>query len=148
MDEMTVIVKRFDELTTRELYEILALRSKVFVVEQDCAYQDPDGRDYESIHLFAMRLDGSVSAYARLHWKNGDSGTVRLGRVVSGERGVGLGMKLLIAAIEQARAMGAREIYIEAQRYAIGFYEKAGFTVTSKPFLEDGIPHVTMRLPL
>lgn len=148
MDEMTVIVKRFDELTTRELYEILALRSKVFVVEQDCAYQDPDGLDYESIHLFAMRLDGSVSAYARLHWKNGDSGTMRLGRVVSGERGVGLGMKLLSAAIEQARAMGAREIYIEAQRYAIGFYEKAGFTVTSKPFLEDGIPHVTMRLPL
>ena len=93
-------------------------------------------------------MDGSCSACAFLHWKDADSGTVRLGRVVNDERGVGLGMKLLNAAIDQARAMGAREIYIEAQRYAIGFYEKAGFTVTSKPFLEDGIPHVTMRLPL
>lgn len=148
MDEMTVFVKTFDELSTRELYEILALRSKVFVEEQVCAYQDLDGLDYESVHLFAMRMDGSCSAYARLHWKDADSGTVRLGRVVNDERGVGLGMKLLNAAIDQARAMGAREIYIEAQRYAIGFYEKAGFTVTSKPFLEDGIPHVTMRLPL
>ncbi len=148
MDEMTVFVKSFDELTLRELYELLRLRSKVFVVEQECAYQDLDGHDYESRHLFALRLDGSCSAYARLHWKDRDSGTVRLGRVVNDDRGVGLGMKLLTAAIEEARAMGAKEIYIEAQRYAVGFYEKAGFTVTSKPFLEDGISHVSMRLYL
>ena len=112
MDEMTVLVKTFDELSTRELYELLRLRSKVFVEEQLCPYQDLDGLDYESIHLFSMRPDGSVSAYARLHWKDADSGTVRLGRVVNDERGVGLGMKLLTSAIEKARSMGAREIYI------------------------------------
>lgn len=159
--------KTFADLTTRELYEILKARAAVFVVEQNCVYQDLDDKDYESLHLF-YEEDGKVLAYARIFPKDGEAGTLQMGRVMTLHHGQGLGGKLLKEAIAAAREMqgaaacrgrdpegagactqqGMRELYIEAQEYAKGYYEREGFRVTSPMFLEDGIPHVEMRLAL
>ena len=113
MEDTTIRIKHFNDLTNLELYEILRARQAVFVVEQQCPYQD----------------------------------TVQLGRVVTTERGCGLGGKILHAGVMRAREyQNAEGIYLEAQQYAIGYYQKEGFEVVSEPFLEDGIPHVQMRL--
>ena len=146
--ENGVVVKRFDELVAAELYEILRLRSAVFVVEQNCVYQDIDALDYAALHVFITGEAPSVAAYARVYAKEGEAGTAKIGRVVSAQRGVGLGAAVLSAALDAARSLGFMAAYIEAQEYAIGFYEKAGFAVTSGVFLEDGIPHVQMRRSL
>ena len=145
---MDITVKRFDELTLSELYEILRLRCAVFVVEQNCVYQDLDGLDRGAKHLFILDTDGSCAACARVYEKADEPGVMQIGRIISAERGKGLGMAILRAAIEECRKLGAKETYIEAQCYAVGFYEKAGFAVTSETFLEDGIPHVRMRMRL
>ena len=138
--------KRFDELTPEELYEILRLRVDVFVVEQNCPYPELDGMDKEAVHLFA-REGERVSACLRLFWKDDEPGVIRLGRVVTAKRGVGLGADLLRRGIKIAFEMlRAREIYIEAQDYARGFYGREGFSACSDIFLEDGIPHIQMRL--
>ena len=148
MDAITPKIKVFSELGPSELYELLRLRSAVFVVEQNCVYQDLDGLDQAAAHIFIPNADGSCAACARVCEKADEPGTMQIGRVVSKERGKGLGMAVLRAAIGECRRLGAREVYIEAQQYAIGFYEKAGIAVTSETFLEDGIPHVQMRLGL
>ena len=139
-------LKTFDELTADELYEILRLRSDVFVVEQNCVYPDIDGVDRRSLHLFVRDAE-AVTAYLRLYPKAGEPGTVHMGRVVTRTRGVGLGGSLLRQGIRVAFAQtDAREIYIEAQDHARGFYAREGFIPCSEVFLEDGIPHVQMRL--
>ncbi|MCH5299367.1 MAG: GNAT family N-acetyltransferase [Ruminococcus sp.] len=144
---MSFICKSFDELTTRELYEILRARSAVFVVEQNCVYQDLDKIDYESIHIFAQKDSGEVTAYLRLFMKKDEDNTTQMGRVLTTERGKGLGGEILREGIRAAKEkLSAGEIYIEAQEYAIPFYSREGFEVTSDVFLEDGIPHVEMRL--
>ena len=143
---MRLVSKLFDELTPRELYELLRSRSEVFVVEQKCAYQDIDGRDYESLHVF-YEEDGRVVAYLRVYPK--EPGTVQMGRVLTLRRGVGLGARLLHEGIRLVHeTMNAERIFIEAQTYAVGFYEREGFAVCSDEFLEDGIPHVEMTLRL
>ena len=127
---MNLVIKSFEKLTKRELYEILRVRSEVFVVEQECVYQDLDGLDYDSIHVFFE-----------------EDGIVQIGRVLTYKRGVGLGIELLLKGIEVAKTQfQAKKLYLEAQVYAIGFYEKGGFRVVSEEFLEDGIPHVCMEL--
>lgn len=139
---MNFVQKRFDELTTKELYEILRVRSEVFVVEQECVYQDLDGQDQESLHLFYEK-EGRIFAYLRIFWK--EDGMVQIGRVLTTNRGAGFGEKILVEGIRASKEdMHAKKIYIEAQCYAIGFYEKVGFQVISEEFLEDGIPHVEM----
>ena len=141
------ICKNFDELTTRELYEILRARSAVFVVEQDCVYQDLDGIDYESTHIFMQKENGEITAYLRIFMKKGEENTAQIGRVLTTERGKGLGGEILREGITAAKEkLSVEEIYIEAQEYAIPFYSREGFEVTSDVFLEDGIPHVEMRL--
>jgi len=143
---MNLVSKFFDELTTKELYELLKARAAVFVVEQNCPYQDVDGTDYDSLHLF-YEEDGKVKAYLRAFYKDKD--TVQMGRVLTMTRGVGLGGKLLSEGISQVRQkMQAKQIFVEAQCYATGFYEREGFAVCSDEFLEDGIPHVEMLLKL
>lgn len=145
---MNLHIKSFEQLTTTDLYEILRLRSAVFVVEQTCPYQDIDGIDYESLHVYCEE-NGQLLAYLRLYLQDAESMTARIGRVISAQRGVGLGAKILSAGITAAQEeLNARHIFIEAQSYAIGFYEKAGFTVCGEEFLEDGIPHVPMTLDL
>ncbi len=143
---MRAAAKFFDELTIRELYEILKARAEIFVVEQNCVYQDLDDRDYESLHFF-YEEDGKVTAYLRAFQK--DSSTVQIGRVLTLQHGTGLGAKLLKEGIARIKEkMNPARIFIEAQCYAVGYYEREGFQVCSEEFLEDGIPHVQMLLNL
>ena len=145
---MEKFVKRFDELTLRELYEIMRLRVDVFVREQNCAYSDLDGKAYAALHVF-FSDNGEICAYLRVL----PAGVMfpdcaGMGRVIAKRRGVGLGARILRAGIAAAReGFCAGEIRLEAQTYAVGFYEKAGFEIAGEPFLEDGIEHVLMRRP-
>lgn len=119
------------------------------MVEQNCPYYDIDGLDYPSLHMFYKNEDGSVQACLRIFEKVDEPGTMQIGRLVTVARSVGLGGKILHQAVEWIREKGnVNGIYLEAQQYAIGFYAKEGFQVVSDPFLEDGIPHVQMRLQL
>ena len=143
---MRTVSKYFDELTAHELYEILKVRAEIFVVEQNCAYLDPDGRDYDSLHVFCED-NGEVTAYLRAFCL--DAKTVQMGRVLTRTHGMGLGGRLLKDGIREiCKKMNPEQIYIEAQCYATGFYEREGFRICSEEFLEDGIPHVQMMLVL
>lgn len=143
---MKVISKTFNELTTKELYEILKSRAEIFVVEQNCIYQDMDDNDYKSLHVF-LNENERVIAYLRAFMK--DEETVQMGRVLTLQHGSGIGGMLLkegIAIIKER--FTPKRIYIEAQCYATGYYVREGFRVCSDEFLEDGIPHVKMELVL
>ena len=141
-------IKTFSELTVEELYAILRLRSEVFIVEQNCAYQDIDNVDQRSIHVW-LEEDHMILGYLRYFDKTGEPETAQIGRVVTSVRGKGYGAEVLNQGIMEILGTGLyEEIYLEAQVYAIPFYEKAGFRVTSDEFLEDGIPHVEMRRTL
>lgn len=143
---MKLISKFFDELNTRELYELLKSRSEIFVVEQNCVYQDLDDKDYDSLHVFYEESE-RVVAYLRAFVK--EENVVQMGRVLTLEHGTGLGGKLLKAGLEQIKEKyNPKKIYIEAQCYATGYYEREGFRICSEEFLEDGIPHVEMELIL
>ena len=142
-----VVIKRFDELDTKELYEILETRMKVFVVEQQCPYQDIDAQDDGGVHLY-IKKDGKIAAYLRIIDKEPPEKLMQIGRVLTIERGTGLGAEILKAGISEAASLGAEKIYIEAQVYAKGFYEREGFVVSVDEFLEDDIPHVPMMLEL
>ena len=138
--------KYFDELSNVELYEILKARAAIFIVEQKCIYQDLDDIDYNSLHIF-YEDNKKIIAYLRIFPKEKD--VVQIGRVLSIEHGKGFGGKILSEGIKIIKKeMNVKKIYIEAQKYAIGFYEREGFKVCSQEFLEDGIPHVQMELIL
>ena len=141
-----LMVKHFRDLTTTELYEILKTRSEIFVVEQDCVYQDIDDKDQDAVHVFAMNEAGRVTGCLRVFWRDEASGVAQIGRVVTLVHGTGLGGQLLHEGVALAESLfHAKKIYLEAQQYAIGYYAKEGFAVVSEPFLEDGIPHVKME---
>lgn len=124
---MELKVKTFKELTTGELYEILKSRAEIFVVEQNCIYQDLDDIDYKSIHVFYQNEEGRVTAYLRLFY-NENINMVQMGRVLTLRHGAGFGKKILQEGIKIAEIrMQAEKIYIEAQKYATGFYEQFGF---------------------
>lgn len=143
---MRLITKFFNELTTSELYELLKVRSEIFVVEQNCIYQDLDDIDYESLHVF-YEEDGKVLACLRIFSIGED--TIKIGRVLSAKHGIGLGGKVLKAGLEKAiSTYNPKKIVISAQCYATGYYEREGFTIRSEEYLEDGIPHVRMELDL
>ena len=143
---MQLVAKYFHQLTTTELYEILKSRAEIFVVEQNCVYQDLDNKDYHSLHIF-YESQGRIVSYMRAFFKDESKQTVQVGRVLTLHHGIGLGGKLLKEGIEQIKEkMNPCSIFIEAQCYATGFYEREGFVVSSDEFLEDGIPHVEMVL--
>lgn len=155
--------KFFDELSTVELYEILKARAEIFVVEQNCVYQDLDDIDYRSLHVFFQSGD-RVTAYLRAFLKEprvNEPNTnelctnekrervVQMGRVLTLEHGIGLGGTLLKEGLALVKEkMNPERICIEAQCYAVGYYEREGFRVCSEEFLEDGILHVRMELQL
>ncbi len=144
---MEFIVKHFSELSTNELYEILKTRAEIFVVEQDCVYQDLDDNDQDAMHVFCCNENGRVSGYLRVFIRDAENGVVQIGRVVTLEHGKGIGGQILHKGVEVAiEHFKAKKIYLEAQVYAIGFYAKEGFEVVSDEFMEDGIPHVKMEL--
>lgn len=143
---MELIVKRFEELTVEELYEILKIRVSVFVVEQNCLYQEIDDRDKQSFHVY-LKDDDGIQAYLRVVDKGVSFDEVSIGRVIAVKRRCGLGSKILSERIKVAKdKLKAATIKIEAQSYAKGLYEKQGFSQVSEEFLEDGIPHVLMIL--
>ena len=143
---MKLCIKRFDELTADELYGIIELREKVFVVEQNCPYLDADGLDKNAIHLW-YEDDEGVQAYLRILERGAESEYVSIGRVVTSKRRSGLGTSLMKDGIRAARKyMKADHIYLEGQVYVEEFYKKLGFKRISEEFLLDGIPHVKMLL--
>lgn len=143
---MELFIKRFDQLTTDELFLIYKLRTAVFVVEQSCPYQEVDDADKTARHLW-LGDEAGIAAYLRLLPGEGP-GELSIGRVVSSRRGQGLGGRVLAEGIALARKLGAKAVTLAAQSYARGFYEKAGFRAVSDEFLEDGIPHIKMHLEL
>ena len=145
---MKLNVKMFDELTTKELYEILKLRSQVFVVEQNCNYLDMDGADIGACHVFFTDDDG-IQAYLRVLDRGVMSEHVRIGRVISVKRRCGIGTMLVKEGIKAAvEKFGADTVFVEAQCYVKEMYKKLGFVQTSDEFLDVGIPHVKMELKI
>ena len=142
--DVTLHKKSFHELTTDELYELLRVRSEVFVVAQNCVYQDLDGDDQQSIHLW-LTVEDKVVALARVCPAGTHMEQVSIGRVITTERGKGYGKQIMLHAIDAAvERFGATLIDIEAQEYAKGFYESVGFKQSSDTFMLDGIPHIKM----
>lgn len=138
-----LIVKEFNELTAKELYEILKARAEIFIMEQNINYQDMDDIDYRSMHFFYKDND-KVSAYLRCFYDGEDN--VRIGRVLTMKHGIGLGRKLLEESLPIIiDKMKCKKLTMDAQKYAIGFYEKFGFKAVSEEFLEEGIMHVKME---
>ena len=138
------VIKEFGELTPHELYAILKLRVDVFVVEQQCPYRELDGLDQRAEHIW-LEDDGGIQAYLRVLRPGVEADCFAIGRVVTARRGSGLGRLILaegIAYIENE--FDASRIYLEAQTYAKGFYEKMGFRQVSDEFVIDGIPHIKM----
>ena len=143
---MELCVKTFGELTNEELYDLLALRTAVFVVEQHCPYQDADGLDRQAMHVW-LKDENGIRAYLRIMDRGVCGEEIRIGRVIAVERHRGLGSRVLAAGIMAARErFGPGPIAVEAQVYAKRLYEKQGFRVVSEEFFEDGIPHVKMLL--
>lgn len=143
-NELKLHKKTFQELTTEELYELLRVRSEVFVVEQNCVYQDMDGDDQKAIHLW-LTVEEKVFALARVCPAGTHMKEISIGRVITTERGKGYGKQMMLYAIDAAiEHFDAKLIDIEAQEYAKGFYESVGFRQSSEPFMLDGIPHIKM----
>ena len=141
---MKLICKHFNDLTAKELYEILRLRVDVFVVEQKCSYSEVDGKDLDAWHLWFEDEDG-IAGYLRLLAPGVSFKEASIGRVIAKKRRCGIGNKLMQAGIEKMKEIyGDTDIRIEAQVYAREFYEKAGFVKVSEEFLDDGIPHIEM----
>ena len=141
---METVVKKFQELTVDELYEILRARTEVFVVEQNCAYQDLDDLDKEAYHVY-LRDEGKLVAYLRIIDKGKRLDEVSLGRVISLKRRCGLGTKIMQIGLQVAKEKyGAKVVKIGAQLYAQPFYESVGFQRISDEYMEEGIPHVYM----
>lgn len=137
----------FNQLTPVELYSILRLRSEVFVVEQDCVYQDIDDNDQHALHLCGMHA-ASLICYARLFAPGVKYPGASIGRVVTAPtvRGAGLGNELMQQAVLQCNAHWPRaNITISAQHHLEKFYNNLGFKGVSEPYMEDGIPHIEMN---
>jgi ElaA protein len=145
---LETIALYFSNLSVSQLYEILKLRQDIFVVEQQCIYMDTDDLDQDAWHVMLWDDDKLVS-YARVFMRDKEFKMAQIGRVVTDRRyrRQNHAFKVMQKAIEIAKDIyQAQQIYLEAQTYAISFYEKLGFKVTSEEFLEDGIPHVKMIL--
>ena len=141
---MDIKIKRFEDLTTSELYEILRCRAEVFVVEQNCDYQDLDMLDMASTHLY-IEAEGKIMAYLRVIDPGVKYSAASIGRVLTMKefRGQGLTRLLMSEAIRIGKSL-CDTIEIEAQAYLTEFYNSLGFRRTSDVFMLAGIPHVSM----
>ncbi len=141
---MNVTKSNFNELSKEDLYQILRLRTEVFVVEQNCPYQECDNLDHQSLHYF-FKEKGTVIAYLRIIPPT--QGFVKIGRVVvaKNQRQNGYGILIMKAAIKDCfQQYSDATIKISAQQYLHRFYTDLGFQSTGKEYLEDGIPHQEM----
>ena len=140
-------IKPFKELSTTELYEILQLRSEVFVVEQNCVYQDIDGKDQKAIHVLGY-YEGVLAAYSRLFKPQEYFSDSSIGRVIvkASHRDKKFGHDLMRISIESIQDLFQEtNITISAQLYLQKFYEGHGFVTVGESYLEDDIPHIEMR---
>lgn len=147
-DDISWSCCKFSELENHRLYQILRLRSEVFVVEQDCAYQDMDDCDQSALHV-SGQLDEKLVCYARLLPPGLKYDGSSIGRVITSleVRGEGYGKQLITKCIGYCRQRWAGEsITISAQHHLENFYSGFGFGTASEPYLEDGIPHIRMRM--
>lgn len=143
---MNIKIKTFQELELDELYKILQLRSEVFVVEQDCVYQDIDGKDSKAIHVMGFEGDELV-AYTRCFKPGYYFEEASIGRVVvnSKYRKYGFGHDIIKASIDLIENQyHTKNIKLSAQTYLTRFYESHGFVQFGEGYLEDGIPHIAM----
>jgi ElaA protein len=139
---------RLVEMEPELLYDMLAMREAIFVVEQSCIYHELDGLDKDASHLLVTHK-GKVVACLRLLAATGPSGPLRIGRVavVDDWRGKGIARSMMQITLEKIRQHDpARGICLSAQTYLQGFYQSLGFELCGNEFLEDGIPHVPMQL--
>lgn len=149
MQKINWILKKFEELSPFELYNIIQLRNEVFVVEQNCPYQDADNKDLKSYHLMGMKEEKLV-AYTRLVPPDVAYKEPSIGRVVTSPsiRGTGIGIALMQESIAKTNFLfGHHPIKIGAQLYLEKFYTSLGFVTSSSTYLEDNIPHVEMIRP-
>lgn len=141
-----ICIKKFTDLSPQELYDVLKLRSEVFVVEQNCVYQDLDGKDARALHVIGKK-EHRVVAYTRL-FNQGDyySDAGSIGRVVvkASERKYGYGQDIMKASITALDGFKIKKIRISAQSYLKNFYTSLGFREQGEAYLEDGIPHIAM----
>lgn len=139
-------IKKFDELTLNELYDILNLRAEIFVVDQNCPYNDVDGKDKNSVHFMIWEND-KLEGYIRVIKPGISYDSVSIGRVIvrKSARHKGYAKKLLISGIEFiTNEWNENKIEISAQTYLENFYKSLNFKTTSDVYLEDEIPHVHM----
>lgn len=143
---MNYKIKKFSELENSELYQILELRCEVFVVEQNCAYNDVDNKDQDAYHLL-LEDNKKIIAGLRILKKGVSYDQISIGRVVVSKehRGLGIAKEMMLKAIEFIENdLGEKEIKISAQAYLIDFYKSIGFVEVSQVYLEDDIPHIDM----
>ena len=143
---VSIFVKSFEELSKLELYKILRLRAEVFIVEQDCVYQDVDDKDQKALHVILKKSE-EIIGYTRLFWPGDYFKEASIGRVVISkkERHNNYGSQLMKASIlAVSEKMKEQKIKISAQIYLKNFYNNLGFLETGKDYLEDGIPHIAM----
>ena len=141
-----IVIKTFSELDKDELYQILRLRSEVFVVEQDCVYQDIDNKDQIAIHLIYKKED-EIIAYTRIFKKGDYYENPSIGRVVvsKNNRGKDLGKEIMLESMKYiSNNIKAEKIELSAQMYLDTFYKDLGFYSKGQEYLEDGIPHQRM----
>ena len=146
--QITWTYRSFNELTLEELYAILQLRNEVFVVEQNCPYQDADDKDQKSFHLMGW-VEKELVAYTRIIPQGISYTEASIGRVATSQkyRALGIGRKLMERSIESAFSQfSCTEIKIGAQVYLQKFYTSLGFIQTSDVYLDDNIPHIEMLL--
>ncbi|NLC83953.1 MAG: GNAT family N-acetyltransferase [Ruminococcaceae bacterium] len=138
--------KKFADLSTEEIYGIIKLRIEVFIIEQNCIYQDCDGRDQAALHLF-VQADDRIVAYLRILPKGSFYEEICIGRLVVQKdyRGQGLARELMLKAISFIESdLRENEIKIQAQVYLTEFYKSLGFVQVSEEYLEDNLPHIDM----
>jgi ElaA protein len=141
-------IKKFEELSNRELYSVLQLRAEVFVVEQNCPYLDLDDKDVQSLHVMG-KMNNEILAYSRIVFPGISYDTPAIGRVVTSKkiRGSGAGKMLMQKSIEFCQQhFPGQKITISAQCYLEKFYSELGFNTISDTYLEDDIPHVKMKM--
>jgi ElaA protein len=144
---MQFFSKPFLRLSVTELYEAYALRGAVFVVEQNCPYQDPDDKDLKAVHVF-MRQDEILAGYARILPPGVSYQEPSIGRVVvnKARRGQGAGQELMRYCLQQTQELfKGQDIVISAQLYLLRFYSDLGFVAEGETYPEDNIPHIKMR---
>lgn len=142
-EEVHFVINQINELSSKETFEILKLRSEVFVEEQVCVYLDPDDNDFDAQHIRALSADKKLLAYSRVYldeyW--------HIGRIATNaqSRGLGLGKAIVTEAVDYCKSENASlPIEMSAQVYLTDFYMESGFKPIGNMYLEDGIPHIKM----